>query len=285
MNLSDKALLVQLNISHWAGRRVDKRVNAEIAVKHNASLNAGNYSKHLMPNSERLGRIDSKKNLIRQEFYKNTLPWGLDGTFILPTSNYLGFMNEFRKHKSEWQYLVDDFVGHYLMEIAAAQRMHDALGNLYDPSDYPDADRIHTKFAMDLAILPVPSTDFRVSIASEELTRIQEDVARRVEDAGKLAMQEVWKRMYDKVQHMAEKLADPKAIFRDTLVENLQEQCQMLSRLNFADDPDLENMRMEVESKLVLHPDALRNDPDLRREKAKEAAAIASAMGAFMGGV
>ena len=46
---------------------------------------------------------------------------------------------------------------------------------------------------------------------------------------------------------MAEKLADPKAVFRDTLVENTKEVCSILSRLNFADDPDLETMRQQVE--------------------------------------
>ena len=43
-------------------------------------------------------------------------------------------------------------------------------------------------------------------------------------------------------------------------------------------------MRQEVEGKLVgYHPDALRNDPDLRRDKAEEANDIMAKMGAFMG--
>jgi hypothetical protein len=138
---------------------------------------------------------------------------------------------------------------------------------------------------MDMAIFPVPATDFRVSIASDELTRIQQDVERRVADAQSTAMKEVWTRLYDRVKHMAEKLADPKAIFRDTLVENLQEQCSMLSRLNFMDDPNLEALRQQVEGTLASHhPDALRNDPDLRRDTAAEAKAIMDKMSVFMGG-
>ena len=84
---------------------------------------------------------------------------------------------------------------------------------------------------------------------------------------------------------MAEKLADPKAIFRDTMIENTRELCALLPRLNFADDPNLEAMRQEVEQSLAgNHPDALRNDPDLRRDKAAEAKAIMDKMRAFMGG-
>jgi hypothetical protein len=83
---------------------------------------------------------------------------------------------------------------------------------------------------------------------------------------------------------MAEKLADPKAIFRDSMLENTREICALLPRLNFTDDPDLETMRQQVEATLLKHPEALRNDPDLRRDTAAEAKKIMDAMGVFMGG-
>jgi hypothetical protein len=136
---------------------------------------------------------------------------------------------------------------------------------------------------MDMAIFPVPSTDFRVAIASDELTRIQQDVEKRIADAQTTAMKEVWDRLYDRVKHMAEKLADPKAIFRDTMVENTKELCALLPRLNFMDDPNLEQLRQQVEASLIKHPDALRNDPDLRRDTAAEAKAIMDKMSTFMG--
>jgi len=98
-------------------------------------------------------------------------------------------------------------------------------------------------------------------------------------------MTEVWTRLFDRVKHMAEKLADPKAIFRDSMVENAREICALLPRLNFADDPNLEAMRQQVEATLLKHPDALRNDPDLRRDTAAEAKAIMDKMSVFMNGV
>ncbi len=136
---------------------------------------------------------------------------------------------------------------------------------------------------MDMAVFPVPSSDFRVSIGSEELTRIQQDVERRVKDAEQAALKDVWQRLYDRVKHMAEKLADPKAIFRDSMLENTREICALLPRLNFSDDPHLEAMRQQVEATLLKHPEALRNDPDLRQDTAAEAKKIMDAMGAFMG--
>ena len=280
MNLSDRALLVQLSVSQWTARKYDKKATQDVASTYGTTTSAGRYNKALLPANDMLDRVHKKTTHIRTKFYENTLPWGIEGTMMLPSSNYLQFMTDFRKEKGEWQYLVDQFVGNYDQLRLDAKRM---LNGLYNDADYPDEVEIAKKFKMDMAIFPVPNTDFRVSIASDELTRIQEDVERRVAEAQTVAMKEVWDRLYDRVKHMAEKLADPKAIFRDTLVENTKELCALLPRLNFMDDPNLEQLRQQVEASLLKHPEALRNDPDLRRDTAAEAKAIMDKMSTFMG--
>lgn len=280
MNLSDRALLVQLSVSQWTARKYDKKVTNEVASAHGTTTAAGRYNKSLLPMNDYLDRVHKKTTHIRTKFYENTLPWGIEGTMMLPTSNYLQFMTDFRKEKGEWQYLVDQFVGNYDQLRLDAKRL---LGSLYNDEDYPDESDVARKFKMDMAIFPVPNTDFRVAIASDELTRIQQDVEKRIADAQTTAMKEVWDRLYDRVKHMAEKLADPKAIFRDTMVENTKELCALLPRLNFMDDPNLEQLRQQVEASLLKHPEALRNDPDLRRDTAVEAKAIMDKMSVFMG--
>jgi hypothetical protein len=280
MNLNDRALLVQLNVSQWTARKYDKRASKEVTTAHGAASAAGRFNKSLLPMNDRLDNVHKKTTHIRTKYYDNTLPWGMDGTMMLPTSNYLQFMSDFRKEKGEWESLVQDFLTEYDQMKMDAQRI---LGSLYDPADYPGVLELRHKFKMDMAVFPVPSSDFRVAIGSEELTRIQQDVERRVKDAEQTAMKEVWQRLFDRVKHMAEKLADPKAIFRDSMVENAQEICAMLPRLNFNDDPQLEAMRQEVEMKLLKHPEALRNDPDLRQDTAAAAKEIMDKMGAFMG--
>ena len=280
MNLNDRALLVQLSVSQWTARKYDKKATSWVASSHGVQSAVGRYNKSLLPMNDLLDRVHKKTTYVRSKFYENTLPWGIEGTMMLPTNNYLQFMTDFRKEKAEWQYLVDQFVGNYDQMRLDAKRM---LGSLYDDADYPDEGDIARKFKMDMSIFPVPSTDFRVSIASDELTRIQQDVERRVQEAQTVAMKEVWDRLYDRVKHMAEKLADPKAIFRDTMVENTKELCALLPRLNFMDDPNLEQLRLQVEGSLLKHPEALRNDPDLRRDTAAEAKAIMDKMSVFMG--
>jgi len=282
MNLSDRALLVQLSVSQWTARKYDKKVSKEVAVSHGTTTDAGRYNKSLLPMNDLLDRVHKKTTHIREKFYKNTLPWGIEGTMMLPTSNYLEFVTEFRKEKGEWEYIVRDFVDNYDRLKADAQRI---LGGLYVEADYPSARDIEQKFSIDMAIFPVPASDFRVTIASDELTRIQQDVERRVAQAQQTAVRDVWNRLFEKVKHMAEKLADPKAIFRDSMVENARETCALLTRLNFTDDPNLEAMRQEVEATLLKHPEALRNDPDLRSDTASKAKEIMDKMSVFMGGV
>jgi len=167
--------------------------------------------------------------------------------------------------------------------VLDAQRF---LGTAYKPADYPEAHEIADKFRMDMQVMPVPNNDFRVNIADEELERIHDEVSARVKQAAQGAMQDVWQRLYDKVKHFAEKMDDPKAIFRDSTVDHLVDLCELLPRLNVMDDPNLEAMRQEVEAKLAgYNPDVLRTSPTTRQTVADEANDIAAKMAAFMGGL
>ena len=280
MKLNDRALLVSLSISQWTARKLDKKATKDVADINRASTSAGRYNKSLLPLNDLLANVHQKTGVIREKFAKNTLPWGIDGTRILPSANYLTFMQDFRKEKGEWQSLVQNFLDNYEDLVDEAKRW---LGDLYDEKDYPARNKIVEKFNMDMAILPVPTNDFRVELSSDELSRLQEEMEGRMASVQQEAMMDAWGRLYKHVQHIAEKLADPKGIFRDSMVENAQETCDLLTRLNIADDPNLEVMRREVEAKLISHhPDSLRNDPDLRQDTAEEARKIMDLMGSFM---
>jgi len=283
MKLSDRAILVQLGISTWSANKLDKEISAETTAIKGAISGSARVHKSLLPMCDLLDDIKKKATLIRTKFYDNTLPWGVKGIQILPTANYLAFMTDFRKERAEYEYLVKQFVPEYPQLVLDAQRF---LGSAYKASDYPEAHEIADKFKMDMQVMPVPNNDFRVDIADEELARIHDEVEARVKQAAQGAMQDVWQRLYDKVKHLADKLNDPKAVFRDSTVNHLVELCELLPRLNVMDDPNLEAMRQEVEGKLAgYNPDTLRADVKVRQTVATEANDIAARMAAFMGGL
>ena len=284
MHLSDKALLVHLGVSQSVAKKLDKKASAEVARANGASREAGRYNKSLLPTCDKLERIKSKTSEVRKKFYRNTLPWGIEGTFILPSANYLSFMTDFRNEKAEWERLTGDFFMSYHQAVSDAQRL---LGNLYNPAEYPAVGELRQKFRMELSVLPVPTAgDFRVELADEEYSSIHSEIEERVAESSKAAMSEVWQRLYDKVKWLAERLSDPKNTFHDATYQDSKDLCGMLTRLNFTGDANLEAMRQEVEQKLVkYHPDALRNDPDLRVDTADEAKAIMDKMSVFMEGL
>lgn len=283
MKLNDKALLTQLRVSQAIFKKIDKRATQQVAESNNAVITAGRYNKSLLPTSTALDDVKKMTTQIRTAYYDNTLPWGIDGTTMLPSKHYLTFMKMFRDMKVEWQKLVDKFIREYPQLQLDSQRL---LGDLYNANDYPSVDEVASKFSIEMIVMPVPSDDFRVGIDETELKSIQADVQQRVEQSSKLAMKELYKRLYEPVKHMAERLADPTAIFRDTLTDNITKVCDVLDNLNVDDDKDLENLRQEVETKLSnTQPEALRNDPHYREDTCNSAKEIINKMNIFMEGL
>lgn len=283
MNLSDRALLVQLSISQWTARKYDKRVTQQALTMNYASSDAGRFNKSLLPANDYLDMVHAKSAAIRQDFYTNTLPWGMEGTQLLPSANYLNFMTKFRTAKAEWESVVSDFVHHYAPLKLQAKR---ALGDMYLDSDYPDEAHIRSKFKMDMAVFPVPSTDFRTELSSDELTRLQDDVSSRLKQAQAVATRDVWERLFARVEHIARQLSNPKGRIHDSLIDHARELCNLLPRLNINDDPNLETMRQEVEAKLASqHPDSLRANLTLRQDTAEQAQDIMDKMRVFMDGL
>jgi len=282
MKLTDKALLGTLAISVPSFNKLDKQISLDNTIANGAVEGSLRTHKSLLPTSELLKDIKQKATFIRTSFYTNTLPWGMKGIALLPSANYLDFMTLFRKHKAEFEVLVDRFCPQYPQLVQDAQSL---LGTSYKPDDYAHPDDIRRRFSMTMSITNVPADDFRcVGISEAEEALLRADIQATTKQAAQDAMGEAWQRLYDRVKHLSEKLNDPTATFKNTTLDHITELCSILPRLNFADDPNLEAMRQEVEGKLVgHHPDALRNDPDLRREMGGEANDIMAKMGAFMG--
>ncbi len=283
MSIKNKALLVNLKISQMSGFKIDKGATEQVALTNNSSLEAGRYNKNLFASTDLLSNIKSKTNDIRKKFYHNTLPWGLKGTHMLPSANFMDFSAEFRADKKDWFSLVDEFiVGIPKIKVDAPR----VLGKMYNEADYPTEEEARARFSMDMEITSIPDDDFRVQgISDDELDTIRKDITNKVTTATEDAMSVAWQRLYDTVSHMAETLADPAKNFKNTLVENTQDICSVLTRLNVTDDPNLERLRQEVEASLTTtNPEVLRHDPDARRDTAEDAKAIMDKMGSFMRG-
>jgi hypothetical protein len=72
--------------------------------------------------------------------------------------------------------------------------------------------------------------------------------------------------MHEALKNMSIKLSgDKKQIFRDTLVGNVVELCDLMDKFNVTGDPKMKQAKAKIENALLgITPDALREDDDLR---------------------
>jgi len=270
-DLSQKAVLVNLSVSQWTARKFDKRVTQEVAESHGVSVDAGRYNIMLVESAE-IKKVSKATNTARTFFYANTLPWS-DEYRIRPTQGYLEFMNDLGQLKTEFENRVSDFLGMY-SDLQTKARI--TLNGMYNPADYPTPREIVNKFRFSMSVLPlVGAKDFRIDLSKEEVAQIGAQLEKQNSKAVKAAMRTAWTRLHDAVTHMVDKLSGTKGVFRNSLVDNLEELTRVLPVLNITNDPELIRVCDEINHSLCNYdPDTLRKDDVARNRTGKEAMKI-----------
>ena len=277
--LSERAMLVSLNVRQWAGRKLDKHETAATIARHNAVKGAARVNKDLLPTAASLQKIQKLTGDIRTFVYKRTVPWA-DGVQIMQSSGYLEFMQQFRQLKSEWERAVSDFVQEYPQLRNDAQV---SLGSLFDPADYPHDDDVAGRFSIEVKFMPVPSAaDWRVDLGDEIVSDLRTSIEAQVKASQDAAMQAVFERIYTVAKNAHERLSDPKAIFRDSLVQNAVDLCEVLPTLNIAGDQRVDALRKVLATSLGRQsPATLRKDPKARKQTADAMKKVMAKMGSF----
>ncbi len=237
-NLSARAMLVSLKLTAWTARKFDKKVTERVNSESHAAATAGRYNKYLLPAAKQHHDIMLRVGDARLAHYHETLPWTDEGWRVLPTANWMSYTNRMRRQHEEWEVAVDHFVSVYPQLLDQAP---DALGELFSRADYPTPEQVRPRFTWSLDFAPVPSAgDLRVELPADIVKGIADSVESRVRKAAVEAMADAWQRLYNVVHHMRERLSQPDAVFRNTLVENTRDVVDVLLRLNVGRDEKLE---------------------------------------------
>lgn len=280
--LSKRAMLVSLSIPAWKARKLDKTVTGNVASQYNVSDEVGRYTKALV-SVDAMKPITQAISAARKYHYDNTLPWGNDHSRLLPAMNFMDYSKEMRRLKTDFESAVNTFVNKYGSYMIEAQTR---LNGMYDQGDYPDANEIADLFDFVFEIKPVPdAADFRVALGDADVEAIRADIEAKATEGQHKAMADLWKRLYESVNAMFERLSVKDQKFNDSLVGNMADLCALLPKLNIMDDPQLEAMRQDVETRLCGYlPQNLRKDMAQRTQAANDAADILRNMQAHMGG-
>ena len=279
--LSSSALIVNLSLSVWTGRKLDKRVSEEVDQQNSTKTRAGNYHKNLLAGSGKLTEITKVANATRSWLYGVTQPWGDNGDRVLNMSYFLEFKDRLADYEGQFSKAVNEFLTDYDTLVSAAAFQ---LGDLFNREDYPLREVIEAKFGFRYNMIPLPQAgDFRVDIGEEGLKELQEQYEGVLKARVEGAMREAWDRLHDCMTRMSERLTDdtdsngdPKRkIFRDSLIENAVEVCGLLKAFNITNDTRMDEMRRQLEDAMRnVNADSLRDSDTLREMTKRKVDAI-----------
>lgn len=268
-SLASSAMLTELNISVWTGRKKDRRESKTVADQNYADNGVVSVNKMLLGDCDKLKAINELRGKIRNHIhYPMTMPWSDSGLRLLPTASYFDYHDQMTNAINAFQSLVDEFIDDYDFAVSRAQAK---LGNLFVRDDYPTSEQIRNKFGVSVNYTPLPDAgDFRVDVGNEVSAQLKKDYDEFYGNQLSKAMGDVWKRMHTALSNMSDKLTDSngkKQVFRDTLISNALSMVDLLTTCNVTGDSQMEAMRQRLESTLRgVTPEGLRDDKYLRAE-------------------
>lgn len=273
--IASGAVLIDLSISVWTGRKLDKRASEDVTNSNHATKGVANVTKKLLGNCEELNAVQKFAANARNIHYAMTTPWSDLGMRATTTAMYVNkYESEMSHLQNEFYRLVDNFLDAYSWEVQDAQLK---LGNLFNPDEYPTRESLADKFRFRYTAMPMPTAgDWRIDMNNETADVLRNGYAKYFNEQLTKAMGDVWERVHASLTKMSERLdygVDPatRKIFRDTLVENVREMVDLMEHCNIANDPTMNRIQQQL--KLTLNgvtPDALRADAYLRAETKKQ---------------
>ena len=272
MSITSSAVLVEMSISVWTANKTDKAATNKVLADNLAQASdAAQVRKNLMAGTGLRKEIADYAAQCRLWHNTRTLPWADRGARLLPTSLFLDYKQEANKRRDMFNAMVDNFIDKY---PALVQTANNYLGTLFNPADYPDAEEVRSKFGYRMVFSPVPeSGDFRLDIAAQDMAELRDQYDTQFKDRLADAMRKPWEDLHKMLAGMSAKLTDEdgddatKKRWHDTFITNAQEMCAMLTHLNVAKDPKLEDARRQLElTMLGANIEAIKESPLARSE-------------------
>lgn len=280
--IASGAVLIDLSISTWTGRKLDRKASDAVVSQNNASKGVANVNKKLLGDCAELDAVQKFAANSRNTHYAMTTPWSDLGMRATTTAMYINkYESAMSEAQTEFFRLVKTFLDAYDWEIQNAQIK---LGSLFNPDEYPTRDALASKFRFRYTAMPMPTAgDWRVDANNETAAYLKEKYEAYFNEQLTTAMGDIWKRAHDALSKMSERLdyANPesKKIFRDSLVDNVHDIIDLMTHCNIANDPTMVKAQHTLEMALRgVTPDALREDAYLRAQTKRQVDEVIKAL-------
>jgi hypothetical protein len=268
---ASSAILVNLHVGMWTGRRKDKEATAQVIKDAGANApDAASVNKHPISKTA-LAPIVTAMGMVRDHFYKNSLPWKDNGDRVVSRKCALEFVEGHELAVKNFNETVDHFVNTvYLSEMEGG---HFRMGTMFNPDEWPTQKQVRKKYYVSMDMDAVPDAlDFRLKT---------NDAAFQARVNG--AMKDLWERVYEPIEALHKQLADEKAKLFIPTFNNVKEIIALIPKLNFTDDPELEALHERCSKQMALwEPKDFKTDTAARAAAAREANTVLQDMSGFM---
>jgi hypothetical protein len=257
-----------------------KHEKEDLSNRTNAEIKLINVTKQKWASSPTYKDVIATISKYRGLIYDKSSPWGKGSGERIATKKM--WLDEIEPLVMEAEQEIGSKVVTFVSEYDAVLKYAEAnLGTLFDASDYPDKEEIKSNFYMLVGTAEAPDPSASVTFGSLEVERrFKERMEQKLQRNLKVITDEINEKVCKVVGRVAERLEsydidwDGKVhnMFRDSLINNVQDLSEVLRYMNINDDPKIEKLRSDMVTKLTrYHPSELREDEDKRELVASDA--------------
>ena len=283
-NLSKRAVLVAINVSRPRVSKVDKTLTAKSRADANITANKTvNTVKNLY--GDELKAVETKISNLRDNIhYHMTLAYDTKGQRLLVGGLYQEYAKKVREAIAGINREIDA-----IDYAAMINRRRVALNGAFDANDYPTEAEFRGGYKVEMNVCPLPSVhqfSTIIDMTNEERRLAMADLEKQLQQTANDAMLEVWQRLHDSLQHVANTLKDGKCgKVYDSLLGNVAEIARILPALNVTGDANLSRLADRVVNELLgkHSTESLKQNESGQKDAAKKAQEIMDLMGGYMG--
>lgn len=280
-NFAEKAMLVRLKKKSWTASKPMPSEAVKVEERNNGKQRTASVYVKLMK-CDALNEFEANYRAAKEIWIQYTMPWLDGGIRVLPSELYFDFQKAIKPYLEKSDEIVEKFIKVYPDE---RDFMLNRKSAMYQPADYPDVDELRERFSLRVGFFPIPnSEDWRIEVSDEDKEEIKQEMEKQLLEAQTEAMKDVGRRLAKCIEHIHERLDGDKT-FRDSMLGNARELLNLMPKLNFMNDIELDEIRKEAEASLLKYTaQQLRTNSVARNDTAKKADKLLKRVNAYVGG-
>lgn len=277
--IKNKALTVRLTRKKLNRNKMDKDLSTMVQeMKNVTDKSSVRVNKSLFP-KEATDKYQKVITEAAKYFYRVTTPWDDKGFRLLSVDIYKDFIKTMKGHTRAFREAVMDFIDGFENNIEA---MRPVLGDAFSLADYSEyllstggvnREGLLEKFALEVEYGTVSDgDDLRATLTEKDREVISAHITEQNNKKFAKSQEHIITTLHEHILAIHERLSKSENIFRDTLIGNLEDLCDIIPKMNIANDPAIDQLAAEAKATLCKWDAAtLREVPSIREDVADEA--------------